>query len=649
MAKNYSLKKIYTRILCAVLLVGASFSANSQTIYTLAGNGTAGYSGDGGPSTAAQVNNPMGVATDAAGNVYIADYDNNRIRKVSTSGVVTTVAGTGFGGYFAGHDGGPATAAWIKWPYDIAVDAAGNIYFSDFGNNIIRKIDGSGIITTIGGIPGSIPSYGGDGGPATAANFGNVSGIAVDLSGNVLVADEVNHRIRKINVSTGIVTTIAGIGLATFSGDGGPATDARLNGPTGVGVDGAGNIYIADNANNRVRKVNTSGIITTFAGVGTPYGYTGDGGPATIARFSYPKAIRVDNPGNVYICDWNNNCVRKINTSGVITTVTGTGVAGFSGDGGAPGLAKLDHPMGVAVRSTDGDIFISDRGNNRIRHIKVGDAPIFTWGESRTLNICPIEFTLVDTALTVDDVNVGETETWSSVTLPVHGTLVASYSTLSTGSTVAPVGISYAPAIGYVGPDSFDIRVTDGVYSDTITLYLNVLPSPSAGTITGPDTVCPGLNITLHDTASGGVWSSSNTALATVAAATGVVTGILPGTVVISYTVTNPCGTATVTDTVRVLATVPCISAVPVIPPGATLSEVVLTPNPNSGSFSLMVLSGQEGIAQIEVFDIVGRKVAERSVQKNKQVAITLDQPAGMYLISVDAGGVKRVKKLIIE
>jgi sugar lactone lactonase YvrE len=617
----------------------------AQTMYTYAGTGVAGFSGDAGAATAAKVNVTHGVATDAAGNVYIADHDNNRIRKVSTSGVITTIAGTGFGGYLG--DGGAATAAWIKWPIGIAVDASGNIYFSDYGNNVIRKINTSGTISTIAGIGGSIPLYSGDGGPATAANLGNAWGVAVDATGNVYIADALNHRIRKVVVGTGIITTVAGIGLATFSGDGGPATAARLNEPTGVAFDGAGNMYIADNANNRVRKVNTSGIITTIAGIGLPYGYTGDGGPATIAKLYYPKGIAVDNPGNVYICDWNNNCVRKINTSGIITTVTGTGVAGFSGDGGAPGAAQLDHPTGVAVRAGDGDIFISDNLNNRVRHIQIGNAPYFTAGLSKSVIVCPIEFTTIDSALRVDDINVGETETWSSVTLPLHGTLVASYSTLSTGSTITPSGMTYAPALGYVGTDSFKMRVTDGVYSDTIMIYITVLPFPVAGTITGADSVCPGLNITLADTASGGVWSSSNTTLATVSA-TGVVHGILPGTVVISYTVTNPCGSATATDTIRVIATVPCISGVPGDMQGMA-GDVTISPNPGNGLFLITVSAAGTGSAQLVLHDIVGRQVGKYTVPINKPTELLVGEPAGVYLLSIEAGSQKWVRKISIR
>lgn len=481
--------------------------AHCQIISTIAGDGTAGYSGDGGDATLGKQNTPGGVAVDAAGNKYIADYNNNRIRKVSPTGTITTIAGTGFGSYLAAHDGGPATDAWIFAPRGIALDAAGNIYFSDYGNNIIRKISTSGIITTIAGIPGSIPSYGGDGGPAIAAHLGQVWGLTVDAAGNIFLADQLNHRIRKINTS-GIISTVAGTGFAVYTGDGVPATSTNLNEPTGVAVDAAGNIYIADNSNNRVRKVNTSGIISTIAGTGLPYGYTGDGGPATAAHMYYPRAIAVDAANNIYICDWNNSAVRKINTMGTISTVAGTGTAGFSGDGGAATAARLDHPSGVAIHPTNGDIFISDDLNNRVRRVKVGNDPRFTHGALDTQLVCPSEFYVLDTLLEIDDIDIGQTESWSPLQLPAHGTLVATYSGTSTGSTIMPNALAYIPVTGYRGRDTFSVQVSDGTYMDTIVLCYNILPYPVAGPISGPDSVCPGMTVTLTDTSTTGVWSS---------------------------------------------------------------------------------------------------------------------------------------------
>jgi len=334
----------------------------SGIISTVAGNGTAGYSGDGGAATAAQLSNPFSVAVGSTGNIYIADGSNNRIRKVNTSGIISTVAGNGTAGYSG--DGGAATAASLSSPYGVAVDSAGNIYIADRSNNRIRKVNTSGIISTVAG-NGAL-GYSGDGGAATAAQLSSPHRVTVDSSGNIYIADTGNYRIRKVNTS-GIISTVAGNGTQGYSGDGGAATAAQINNPYGVAVDSAGNIYIADNGNKRIRKVNTSGIISTVAGNGTG-GYLGDGGVATAAQLNNPYGVTVDNNGNIYIADTSNRRIRKVNTSGIISTVAGNGTAGYSGDGGAATAAQLNNPYGVTVDNS-GNIYIADTSNRRIRKV----------------------------------------------------------------------------------------------------------------------------------------------------------------------------------------------------------------------------------------------------------------------------------------
>jgi hypothetical protein len=258
---------------------------NAIIIDTVAGNGSWGYSGDGGPATEAMLSYPRGVAVDASGNIYIADLYNHRIRKVDTSGIITTVAGNGDEGYSG--DGGPATEAMLDFPFGVAVDASGNIYIGDTHNYRIRKVDTSGIITTVAG--NGAWGYSGDGGPATEAMLDFPCDVAVDASGNLYIGDVYNQRIRKVDTS-GIINTVAGNGSWGYSGDGGPATEAQLHGPFGVTVDASGNLYIADYDNQRIRKVDTSGIITTVAGNGSR-GYSGDGGPATDAMLNHPRDI----------------------------------------------------------------------------------------------------------------------------------------------------------------------------------------------------------------------------------------------------------------------------------------------------------------------------------------------------------------------
>ncbi len=317
---------------------------------------------------------PLGVAIDSSGSIYIVDGSTYEIRKVNaTTGIITTVAGNGTAGYSG--DGGPATSAGLGTAGTIgargvSVDSFGNIYIADSSNNRIRKVAAStGIITTVAG--NGTAGYSGDGGLATAAKFSYPSGVAVDSSGNIYIADSYNNRIRKVNATTGIITTVAGNGTAGYSGDGGPATSAEFNFNTngGLAVDTSGNIYIADWNNHRVRKVTEStGIITTVAGNGTA-GYSGDGGPATLAEIYAPSGVAVDSLGNIYISDWTNSRIWKVTAAtGIITTVTGNGTTGFSGDGGPAILAKINWPGGVAVDSS-GNIYIVD--DTRIREVLI--------------------------------------------------------------------------------------------------------------------------------------------------------------------------------------------------------------------------------------------------------------------------------------
>jgi trimeric autotransporter adhesin len=536
-------------------------------ITTLAGNCTPGFSGDGGPATAAQLNQPYGVAVDSAGNVYVADYGNNRVRRIGTDGTITTIAGNGQGrlagdgvaavnaplltprnvaadalgnlyiSEFTGHrvrkltpdgqiatfaglgiagyagDSGPATSAQLNFPAGLTVDRSGNLYIADSSNHCVRKVS-NGIINTVLG-PGTIPSgdtiYGpvgvaldangliyiaegslggasvgvytpgsgkwsptiigppgsnesfgdiaidgvgaylasgkqvllmqggitsgnpqtllaggstgiGDGGSATAAQLSSPWGVALDVNGNLHIADTGNQRVRRVD-STGKITTEAGTGAAGFLGDNGPASKAELWSPFGIAADSAGNLYIADRNNQRIREVDTSGNIqtligtgqsglgaeglpgpqmplnnpsgvcldhsgtvyvvdlgnnrvlralagsgvTTVAGNGSP-GYAGDGGPAPLAQLNGPTACILDAAGDLFIADTNNHCIREVTPDGNISTITGTGTAGFSGDGGPAAGAALNGPMGVAVDG-NGDLFIADSGNSRIREI----------------------------------------------------------------------------------------------------------------------------------------------------------------------------------------------------------------------------------------------------------------------------------------
>jgi uncharacterized protein (TIGR03437 family) len=336
--------------------------APSGIITTIAGNGTAGYSGDGGSATGASLYLPTGVATDTAGNVYVADYQNNRVRKVTPGGTISTVAGNGVAG-FSG-DGGPATRASLSNPANLAIGPNGTLYIADFNNNRVRAVSPGGTITTIAG--NGFPTYSGDGGAAAAAGLSGPVALALDATGNLFIADDFNNRIRKVTTS-GLITTVAGSNNAGFSGDGGQATSASLNEPDGITVDSAGNLYLSDQLNERVRKVSPAGTITTFAGNGH-FSFSGDGGQATSAALFYTSDVTVDANGNLYVVDYGNNRVRRVATDGTIATVAGNGIAGFSGDGGPATSAELNGPSGAALDGS-GNLYVADTYNHRIRRI----------------------------------------------------------------------------------------------------------------------------------------------------------------------------------------------------------------------------------------------------------------------------------------
>ncbi|MBI2952296.1 SUMF1/EgtB/PvdO family nonheme iron enzyme, partial [bacterium] len=415
---------------------------------TFAGSGpdSAGYGGFGGDGKAAaqaRLYFPQGVAVDAKGVVYIADTKNDRVRRVGTDGIISTFAGTGEAG-FSG-DGGPATQARLYWPSCVAVDGSGVVYTADgylspliivkdpprYG---IQRVGVDGIISTFAGT-GNVGSSG-DGGPALQAKLsGYVNGVAVDASGNVYIADTWNHRIRRVGTDR-IITTVAGSGPTEggFSGDGGPATQARLNTPYGVFVDGSGIIYIADGRNHRIRRVGTDGIITTFAGSGPTGtdegGYSGDGWPATQATLSSPRAVCADASGNLYIADYANHRVRRVGPDGVITTFTGTG-GGSGGDGGLAVLAGLTAPSGVAV-DAQGNLYIAETGAHRIRRVTAAE-------------VSSASLSLSAPSLAFDSTRVGST---SQLTLTISNT---------GGGPLSITGIALS------GPDTAAFRVSPSV------------------------------------------------------------------------------------------------------------------------------------------------------------------------------------------
>ncbi len=383
---------VFFRICLAVLfLVQLNMVGWAQSmINTIAGNGIQDFSGEGVPAIAASLNRPNGIEINTTDNLYIADTYNNRVRKVTRDGIITTVAGNGIGGFFG--DGGQAIHAQLLLPTDVAFDSVGNLYIADMGNNRIRKVTSDGVISTIVGF--GTQGYSGDGGPAILAELNNPFSIKIDAAGILYISDMNNHCVRRVSPD-GFITTLVGNGSPGFAGDGGPAAAAQLNNPFGIEIDVAGNLYIADTYNNRIRKVTPAGLITTIAGQGNP-GFSGDEGPAALAELKGPFGVNVDAAGNIFISDSLNHRIRRVTPEGVIDTVAGSGVQGFDGDGGSPAEAELSGPVSV---STDwmGNLYINDTGNNRIRkvtgiagsltffpQIAVGDGytTVFTFGNS---------------------------------------------------------------------------------------------------------------------------------------------------------------------------------------------------------------------------------------------------------------------------
>jgi len=353
-------------LITAAFLLALPMIMNAQNIIDFAGNGNIGYGGDGFPANSGvcELYQPVGVYVDKFGNTYISDNANNVIRKVNTSGIISTFAGIrmlGFGGYSG--DGGPATEAELNVPEGVSGDINGNIYIADYDNGVIRMVNTSGIISTVAG--SGYRGFSGDGGPATNAEIYLPTYVFIDAHENMYISDYGNSRIRMIN-ALGIISTYAGNGDISYSGDGGPATAAEIAYPLSIYGDSAGNIYISGES-DVIRKVNSSGVISTIAGNGTR-AFSGDGGPATSAELDFPCGLCFDASGNLLFCDGGNARVREINTSGIISTIAGNGDGGYSGNGGPATAAELFGPWGIAINQY-GNVCFADEGNNVVREI----------------------------------------------------------------------------------------------------------------------------------------------------------------------------------------------------------------------------------------------------------------------------------------
>ncbi|MGB6942150.1 MAG: Ig-like domain repeat protein [Bryobacteraceae bacterium] len=582
--------------LLALICAGLA-AAQTGLIQTYAGNGSQGYSGDGGAATSASMSNPLGLVLDANGDLFIAVPGNERVRMVSqSSGIITTVAGGGTGGA-----GGLATAAQLLGPCDVKLDSTGNIFLSDTcmeasgggggtGGGVsgrIWRVDAvSGIITSIagGGNSGSI----GDGGPATSASLNTPVGIAIDASGNIFIADSGNNRIRRVDATTGIITTVAGNGTAAFAGDGGLATAASLNSPDGVAVDTAGNLYVADSQNNRIRMIAAAtGIITTVAGTGSAP-FNGDGILATSANLSSPITVIVNSSGNLLIADSGNYRVRMLDmSSGLIWTVAGSGSASGCcgiGDGGPATKAALDVPAGLAI-SPSGPLFISELQGNRVREVSLPS---------------PYASTAVTTSANASSVPSGNPVTLTATLSAINGLASNATGTVTfldgTSTFLASVAVANGSAVFSSSSLSQGVHTINAIYSGDTAFGYAVAP-PFSLTITAPQ-------------AAVALAASPNPAIANQ-----------PFTLAATLTPLSATGTVTFLNGSSTLGTAPVTSGT------ATLSGITLA----SGSYSLTAQYGGGngfGPATSPALSLTVKAVSSVAVTSSANPSNTKQSPA---------------------
>ena len=437
-------------------------------INTIAGQATWIYSGDGQAATSSSIFLPFGIAVDSRGNLFIADQGNARIRKVTAAtGVISTIAGNGTLGALG--DGGPATQAALSNPSSVAIDGAGNIFISDSGNDAVRKLNVStGTLSTVAGTLG-VAGYAGDGAAATAATLNAPAGIALDSAGDIFIADSANNVIRRVDAVTGIITTIAGTGGAGFSGDGALATAARLNAPWSVTPAPGGILYIADQGNNRIRMVDATGKISTIAGTGTG-SFSGDGGLALQATLDSPASVAVDPAGNLYIADSGNNRVRKITYgTNVINTIAGNATESITGDNGPANLAGLYGPYTLALDG-QGSLYIADVFHNRIREVSSNTA---------SLQFQPIRVGRVATPQPQTIENDG------NATLNISAIQAVSNSVVDVPSTSCAVGQPLAPLNTCIIGAAFAPIILGTPVNGSISLISNAVNTPATITLTG--------------------------------------------------------------------------------------------------------------------------------------------------------------------
>lgn len=699
--------RLVTLVISTLLLIvvfTGKITAQRITV-TIAGNGTAGYGGDGYPNYLTEINEPCDICMDAMHNIYFVDR-NFTIRKITAkNGIVTTVAGGGI----SNLDGVPAILASIS-PSFLCTDSSGNLYFPT--GNKIRKVNATtGIITTIAGADSA--GFSGDSGLATGAMLNAPQGICMDVTGNIYFADQGNNRIRKITATTGIITTIAdtAIGYSFY--------------PIAICVNSIGDLFFL--SGGFIKKINaTTGIITAIAGTGGSAA-SGEGGPAISACLGYARGISIDISGNLYVTELSCSC-REINmATGIINRIAGDfSLDGYNGDGFSSMLVWFNQPLGLCVDGI-GTVYVADQVNNRIRKsILLTHTPSFAYGRGQTINPCPGSVFSINSQMAITDLDSAQSETWIVITSPLNGTLSGfpyTMASLGAGSLVTPVGLSYLPHAGFSGNDSFKVVVSDGVFSDTVVILVSVPASmPSAGSIIGlPDTMCvweivnltetitggewivtnnnaivsgsgslmgnstmgltgvdtitykvisgctvttskafyvspffdpgiitgidslnAGFTTTLSDTVSGGSWSSSNNSIATISN-TGIVYGVSPGVDTMWYILPTPCGPDSAYFVVKVLPS----NLVNNIMAG--INNLTIAPNPARERFSITLFSANDELVTITISNILGERLKEISGITNKQIDASLDVPAGVYILNAKIANGNYSSKIIMQ
>lgn len=489
-------KLLYAIILSLWLISSVTYG---QTISTIAGTGTYGYSGDGGAATAANLGYIYGLATDNSGTTYFSDTYNNVVRKIDASGTIRVFAGNGTSGYSG--DGGAATLAQLSRPRSIVVDKYGNVIIYEDGNHRIRKINTLGVINTIVG--SGVVGFSGDGGPATNAELGFLSEIALDKNGNLYLADRGSNNLRKVDTN-GIITLFAGGPYVPYATDGGPATNAYFY-PSGIGIDKYNNIYISDENSRTIRKVDTTGYISTIAGTGS-YSYSGDGGLGIMASF-VPELLKVDTSGNIFFYDQASHKVRMINTYGIITSLVGNGSSGYSTDGYTATASSLSSLDGFSIDKNN-NIYFSESYSYRVK--KAGHGIGYITGLT---NICSGGTT------TLSDISTGGTWVSGNTSVAAIGSVSGIATGISTGTSI----------------------ITYHTSSGSATAIISVNPTPISGRLFGVKQLSPGDTTVLHSTISGGRWTSGNSSIVTIGSSSGIMRGIMIGAANIIYTVTNAC------------------------------------------------------------------------------------------------------------